>query len=299
MFYNVSLLNSTNKVKPLSIKKLYVLYSIFNNSKLPNYGNSNFLDFNIYLYYSQLTTNKTLKFTFLSLFFFFKTFDILSVSKVNEFNFSTKKYKLFSVNITNTYFSNLSSFWKKWGSLKRPISQSKLDVFFLDDFKKKLSKYSNLGFVKTYDNYILLKTNTELLSDKLVSFSKSLLISPKYSSSSINKYISLNNLSEFEFQFLRKNKVYNKGRYSRTRQNYRTGVYLCMYLSVISIFGLYYWFFKFSFNFTYLWWLFISFIASFFIPKIFKYRLYEPNTLLNKFFDLFRWFFLLLKSFFR
>ena len=35
----------------------------------------------------------------------------------------------------------------------------------------------------------------------------------------------------FEFLtifFLRKVKIFNKGRYSRNRQNYRTGVYLCL-----------------------------------------------------------------------
>jgi hypothetical protein len=158
--------------------------------------------------------------------------------------------------------------------------------------------YTKMGFVKTYNTYVLLRVKTESFVATVVSFNKPLLVTPKYSSSSINKYLSVNNLNTFEFQFLRKNKVYNKGRYSRTRQNYRTGVYMCMYLSVVSIFGLYYWFYKFSFNFTYLWWFFIAFVASFFVPKIFKYRLYEPTTLLVKIFDLFRWVFLLLKSFF-
>ena len=85
-----------------------------------------------------------------------------------------------------------------------------------------------------------------------VTVNKSLLLAPKLSSSSINKFFSIGGTNNFEFQYLRKNKVYNKGRYSRCRQNYRTGVYMCMYLSVVSIFGLYYWFYKFSFNFTYL-----------------------------------------------
>jgi hypothetical protein len=73
---------------------------------------------------------------------------------------------------------------------------------------------------------------------------------------------------------------------------------MCMYLSVVSIFGLYYWFYKFSFNFTYLWWLFIAFVGSFFLPKIIKYRLYEPTTIVTKIFDFFKWFFLVLKSLF-
>lgn len=117
-------------------------------------------------------------------------------------------------------------------------------------------------------------------------------------SSSLNKYLPISGHTIIDFQFLRKNKVFNKGRYSRCRQNYRTGVYLCMYLSVVSIFGLYFWFYKFSFNFTYLWWFFICFFGSFFLPKIIKYRLYEPNVLMAKFTSLYNWALHLIKSIF-
>jgi hypothetical protein len=73
---------------------------------------------------------------------------------------------------------------------------------------------------------------------------------------------------------------------------------MCLYLSVISIFGLYYSFYKFAFKFTYLWWFFIAFVGSFILPKAIKYRLYEPTTLLKKFFDLYVWFCELLKPVF-
>jgi hypothetical protein len=167
----------------------------------------------------------------------------------------------------------------------------------LEEFKSKLDIYVRFNFAKearpyAINNYVGAK------KPSIVNFNQRMITSPKYSSSSINKHLSLSDLSTFEFQFLRKNKVYNKGRYSRCRQNYRTGVYMCMYLSVVSIFGLYYWFYKFSFNFTYLWWLFIAFIGSFFLPKIIKYRLYEPSVFLAKVFDLFRWTSLLIKSLF-
>ena len=110
-----------------------------------------------------------------------------------------------------------------------------------------------LGFIKTHNVFHFVSSTFSLSNSTYVTFNKSMLVAPKFSSSSIAKYIDKNSFSSFEFQFLRKNKVYNKGRYSRCRQNYRTGVYMCMYLSVCSIFGLYYWFYKFSFNFTYLW----------------------------------------------
>lgn len=131
----------------------------------------------------------------------------------------------------------------------------------------------------------------------LVMFNTQNLNKPKFSNSSMYKNVQFFN--DFEFMFLRKNKVFNKGRYSRCRQNYRTGVYLCMYLSVVSIFGLYYWFLKFSFSFTYLWWVFISFVGSFFLPKIIKYRLYEPTTLLQKCFGVVKWSFAVIKTIIR
>ena len=144
------------------------------------------------------------------------------------------------------------------------------------------------GKVKTF--FIFSTQRANLLSTGVVAnFSKLLVLLPKHNSTSVDKFLSTDSINAVEFQFLRKNRVFNKGRYSRCRQNYRLGVYLCMYLSVVSIFGMYFWFYKFSFNFTYLWWLFIGFVGSFFLPKIIKYRLYEPNTLITKFYDLFLW----------
>ena len=167
-------------------------------------------------------------------------------------------------------------------------------------YKKKINKLRNSINVNNYTMYFI--TNTFQIVNRLFvknffKKNKDLVHKPNYSSTSINKYLNLKNIKNFNFQFLRKNKVYNKGRYSRTRQNYRTGVYMCMYLSVVSILGLYYTFFGFIFNFSYLWWFFISFLASFLIPKIIKYRLYEPNTLFYKFCDFFYYLVNLINSF--
>jgi len=73
--------------------------------------------------------------------------------------------------------------------------------------------------------------------------------------------------------YIRKSKFFNKGRYSRNRQIYRTGVYLCFYVNIIAIYLLWFVFYKFTIKFTYLWWLFIIFPASFIIPKSIKYNL--------------------------
>ena len=39
-----------------------------------------------------------------------------------------------------------------------------------------------------------------------------------------------------EYYFVRKSKNFNKGRYSRNRQVYRTGVYVCFYVNVIALY---------------------------------------------------------------
>jgi hypothetical protein len=47
----------------------------------------------------------------------------------------------------------------------------------------------------------------------------------QYSNTNVMKYLDVSNLNSFDMLFLRKSKVFNKGRYSRNRQFYRTGVY--------------------------------------------------------------------------
>ena len=65
--------------------------------------------------------------------------------------------------------------------------------------------------------------------------------------------------------FLRANELYNKGRYSRNRQTYRTGAYWCMWLTVLSVIGLYFYFYVFLIKFTYVWFLWFTFLSSFFL----------------------------------
>lgn len=298
MFYNNLFVKNYSKknIKFFSVQQLYILYKLFGGTYTKLYQNKPTL-FYSYIYIILYNFNFLHKYLFLSMLYFFKTNNTNKVIPVTDYNFSLTNNKYIFSPSTNGILFDFNTFWKKWKKLKRPKTDSDVLSYYLDDFKKKLNTYVNLGLIGVYSTYIIAKYKASVLS-KFVKIDKPLLISPKYSSSTVHKHLNNINLNIFEFQFLRKNKIYNKGRYSRTRQNYRTGVYLCMYVSVLSIFGLYYWFYKFSFNFTYLWWFFIAFVASFFFPKIVKYRLYEPTTLLSKFYDFFRWVTLLIKSFF-
>ena len=104
-----------------------------------------------------------------------------------------------------------------------------------------------------------------------------------YTNTSLIKNIGVNSLQKFVILFLRKNKIFNKGRYSRNRQFYRTGVYWCLYLSIVLFTGLYYWFFHFMVNFGFLWWLFFLGLVSFVLPKTLKFRLYNIRELYRSF----------------
>ena len=104
------------------------------------------------------------------------------------------------------------------------------------------------------------------------------------------KFESSDTLEGIKLYFLRKNKVFNKGRYSRNRQYYRTGVYWCLYINIIAIVGMYLWFYKLTFNFGYLWFVLFVSIFSFFFSRIVKYNLFQPNILCVSIFTDLLWF---------
>lgn len=281
----------------LSTQELFSFYKIFKK----RYPRLNFFQFSV-LALLFFETFKSLKNTYLffNLLYFSKTPAVLKVTSIYDLlQARLATGSIISV-VSNPELTliRLNFFWKRFKKLRRPKTDEDFSSVYLTDYQNKLDKYNGLGLLYIINSLSIVRAKTEVFFKNSVIINKPLLVAPKLSSSSIYKFINVADSNNMEFQFLRKNKVYNKGRYSRCRQNYRTGVYMCMYLSVVSIFGLYYWFYKFSFNFTYLWWLFICFIGSFFLPKIIKYRLYEPITLFNKFFDFFKWLFLVIKSIF-
>ena len=243
--------------------------------------------------FSTITSRKKIKNLYI-LYTFFKKKNTQQFLTVNKIIKSKTSFDIIGLFLFVFYFN-------KTKNINRLNLSNKQLHFFLNkkkdfivnqfNYLKILLKYSKLGIINNYKKYLFLQNRTVVVN---VNNNSSFL--PKNTTSSIYKNIGIFDFVSAEFQFLRKNKVYNKGRYSRCRQNYRTGVYLCMYLSIASIFGLYYWFFKFSFNFSYLWWFFIGFFGSFLFPKIVKYRLYEPSTLLSTFYGFFTWVSLLLKS---
>ena len=256
MFQNINFVknNKNTSIKSLSIQEQYVLYKFFlklDNSKIGFTFKGFFISLKIFnKNFKHLGDLKT--FLLILLLFLNKTNNLFYLKKLNNSNtymlFGNSYLNYFPTNTNKNSFNRFSIFWKRWKNLKRPKTSLNFNEYFISTWSNKISKYTKIGLIKNYNNFYFFKSFLLNTFETKVNFNKTLLIAPKYSSSSINKLVDANTLSNFEFQYLRKNKVYNKGRYSRCRQNYRTGVYMCMYLSVVSIFGLYYWFYKFSFN---------------------------------------------------
>lgn len=83
--------------------------------------------------------------------------------------------------------------------------------------------------------------------------------------------------------FLRAARHFNKGRYSRNRQLYRTGVYWCIWLNVVIVYSLHFYFYRVVFSFGYLWFPLGIMILSIFSSRLYKYRYYSFDQLVLEF----------------
>lgn len=79
------------------------------------------------------------------------------------------------------------------------------------------------SFKRIYLRRTLLKFVEDLKQDVVPEILSNFVV--RFSSSSTVKYLNVFDLSNYQVLYLRKNKIFNKGRYSRNRQFYRTGVY--------------------------------------------------------------------------
>jgi hypothetical protein len=155
--------------------------------------NSNFLY--IYFLYYLSKKNKLIKsgdfvFFFFMAFFLNKSFNLKTFKLVHLLDFFSKSQKL------DIYVNN---------NLKKEFK--KKNDFFNVKLKKNKNNYKSLNILN------FLNKSANVVKTSII----------KFSSTSITKYI--NNNTDYSIYFLRKNKSFNKGRYSRNRQNYRTGVY--------------------------------------------------------------------------
>lgn len=184
------------------------------------------------------------------------------------------------VNFKNSFFLNdiviLNNFFKR--------NNSKNFFYYLIFLNKKIK--TNFFWFNSFSlNSLSWKTLKNLNSNNKVAESKSSKEESPYQinfqSSLIEKNINTKKKNFSDFFFLRKTKIFNKGRYSRNRQIYRTGVYLCLYINILAIYAIYFLFYRFTFNFGFIWLFIFLGSSSFFFSRFFKY-----NFINNFFFNL-------------
>lgn len=208
---------------------------------------------------------------------FYKIYKINFVFSKTFFLYSLTKFFLntnFINNIKNYDKNNLKAdlffFFSNFNSIN---SSEKLSYNFF--FYKKLQNSSISFFYKTLSNFFI-----------------------KYSVTDFFKYINNASINNLKIFFLRKNKVFNKGRYSRNRQYYRTGVYWCLYVNIVAVIGIYFWFYRFNMNFGYLWWILYFFIFTFFFSRSFSLGVFGLFKPFLQIFSSFIWFLSIIYSLF-
>jgi hypothetical protein len=120
-------------------------------------------------------------------------------------------YKLFNLNFYSHWFkynfgtNNLILPKLSFNSKKmfESLAKTKINNFYLK------TDIRQLNAISITNNFYEKNSNTPI----------------NFSESSTNKYINFDKISDYCFFFLRKNRIFNKGRYSRNRQLYRTGFY--------------------------------------------------------------------------
>lgn len=138
----------------------------------------------------------------------------------------------------------------------------------------------------------LSKKNSKKLKKNII-FLKNLINKP----SNEEALLTLNLFEKFKIMFLRKNKIFNKGRYSRNRQIYRTGVYMILWLNILVIVSIYFLFYRFVFNFGMIWIIFFLFVSSFFFSRFTQNSNFSPKFFLYKVYHLIKWLYMFAWSF--
>nr|YP_010411979.1 Ymf67 [Tetrahymena rostrata]QBI37947.1 Ymf67 [Tetrahymena rostrata]URP31139.1 Ymf67 [Tetrahymena rostrata] len=273
--------NNKNIFDKKSFKNYYNTFKFLKENKINlNIENSeNFLlNFSIIINILKLKYKK---------FYYLNILDLLVLLLIAKNSTSNKKFNIsvFNTNYFNDYvnyikLTNIDNTNKNSYLL---VINSNTNHIINTKFKSTVIK-SNKVF-NNLNNFIY---NTDSNKNFLINLNENFLNSLKkifkisFSSSNITKYISNYTTNNSIILYLRKNKIFNKSRYSRNRQTYRTGAYWCLYVNIIAVIAFYFWFYKFTFNFGYVWWILYIFILSFFLPRALKYKFYNPIKILNE-----------------
>jgi hypothetical protein len=255
-FFFISMVeaNKGNKRLPIGFKNLKANYKVF----LVNKGTQSLTKNYYYIFFFK-------RFYFTSLtFFYFKVLKAFNFKVANmelyfctkffltTFKPNTKKIKFYNFSNNSVYLSFFNSFNSKNDNI---VTTKHTSITNADNFKKfKAFSLSPLNSTAINNADTSIDLDNVLFTSQLVSLD--------------NK--NLNHCTNITFVKL--NKLYNKGRFSRNKQTYRTGVIWCLWLTVLTICGPFYYFYSFSFNFTYLWFLFILLVLRFSFVYLSKYN---------------------------
>jgi len=270
-------LNDSNKNTKISFKDSYLTFKFISNN-LSIDSNFNSTLFNIYLILSKnYFTEIYNKYTLDSILYLLLNRYSLSSSKLNISLLDLNKFHDYSKYINLTVKNPNCSVVHCYPDTFISLSNSS---------KSNIKNYTKFKFLFLLENNFVynLSNNKHLYLN--VVFNNSILNNLKnlykisFSASNVVKYISDLSVNSSVILYLRKNKVFNKSRYSRNRQTYRTGAYWCLYINIIAVVAFYFWFYKFTMNFGYLWWLLYSFILSIFFSRALKHRFYNPIILI-------------------
>ena len=238
--------NKSNK----NINKIFKCYTLkcFNILKFLNWNYDDSIiicNIPIILYILRNDINKN----------FYIIFKLNAIINKKILNLVHKQVYLFNKIVFTSHFNKLNIENKDY----RFISDTKIVIKLFNKFYTIEKKFNKLNINSKLNSYI----------------NKTYIIS--YSPTNIIKYINNFWYLSININFLRKNKIFNKGRYSRNRQTYKTGVYWCLYINIIAVISFYFWFYKFTINFSYNYWFIYIFIILFFFIRSLKYKFYNLN----------------------
>nr|YP_740839.1 Ymf67 [Tetrahymena pigmentosa]ABI51748.1 Ymf67 [Tetrahymena pigmentosa] len=289
---NINKLSKNNLDNNLNFKQNYKLYTFINNNlNLNNLtdNSNNKISYSIIL---NIIKNN------------FKNTDINSLNDliilllISKNSISENKIKIKTYNLVkfNDYINyvNETNINNNFNKTQLVLNEKNVNIsknLNLNSYNKYLNLNNMLNiknnyfYLNVFNKYLNL--NVEFNNLFLNNIKQNFLIN--FSASNIVKYISDYSVNNSVILYLRKNKIFNKSRYSRNRQTYRTGAYWCLYINIIAVVAFYFWFYKFTMNFGYLWWLLYIFILSFFLSRSMKYRFYNPKNLIIEFNLGFKW----------
>jgi hypothetical protein len=312
----------------LNLKLLIKYYGFFNNSKIFKKTINKVK--NLFFKKNYKFKNNFIVFITIQTFFFKRYYNLCSSIYFKNFSYNNlvKLNWMFYIFLTKSnnllYMYDLSKYsdwysynfkktvkvdWKKKKTVKKEsiiktqyklkrtqylIKTYKNYNFFLKAFVKHFNNLSTITLKFNKDVFKNL-TNIKLNSSWLKSLK--LFYPVRFNETSLSKYIRLENLNNYLYFYIRKNRIFNKGRYSRNRQLYRTGVYWCLWLNIMLVYGLYFMFYRFTFNFGYFWWGLLIFAYSTIFSRVVKYNFFNIFYLKSEFFNFLKWMGLILTNF--